>query len=159
MDHRFMEILQDDDILNVTEEIRELKYIQTVMNDIVEVILKYVNHPPNEGEYVIENLSHKEKKPLVGVVGLGYVGLPVAVGFAEKYHVIGYDINKKKIESLNNNIDITGEVSKKTLKESSITFTTLKKHLKYCNYIIVIVPTPINSLKKPDLTYLKNASK
>ncbi|HLR41532.1 MAG TPA: nucleotide sugar dehydrogenase, partial [Virgibacillus sp.] len=100
----------------------------------------------------------KENSPIIGVVGLGYVGLPVAVGFAEKYDVIGFDVNQSKIEELNGHIDHTGEVSKDELKRVSIDFTSEEKKLKKCNYIIVAVPTPITLTKEPDLAYLKSAS-
>lgn len=94
----------------------------------------------------------------VGIVGLGYVGLPVAVGFSKKYDVIGFDIDKGKIESLNRNDDPTGQFSKETLKNCSIKFVSDAQALKTCNFIIVTVPTPITKSSEPDLTYLKEAS-
>src|SRR5690625_6551941 len=66
----------------------------------------------------VSNEKTQKSPPFIGIVGLGYVGLPVAVGFAEKYHVIGFDINKEKIHSLQNNIDENGEVSERKLAES-----------------------------------------
>lgn len=94
----------------------------------------------------------------IGIVGLGYVGLPVAVGFSKKYDVIGFDINKDKIESLNRNNDPTGQFSEQTLKKASIEFVSDAEALRKCNFIIVTVPTPITKSKEPDLTYLKRAS-
>jgi len=100
----------------------------------------------------------KENSPIIGVVGLGYVGLPVAVGFSDNYDVVGFDVNKSKIEELTRHIDRTSEVSSDQLKKASIDFTSEEKKLKKCNYIIVAVPTPITLSKEPDLTYLKSAS-
>ena len=93
------------------------------------------------------------------VIGLGYVGLPLAVEFSKKYKTVGYDINKKRIEDLRNNFDETGEVEMDDLKSSNINFTcSLEKEID-CNTYIVTVPTPIDSSKKPDLKALKSASK
>src|SRR5690625_1320221 len=111
-----------------------------------------------EHDSFIGKNKKKENSPIIGVVGLGYVGLPVAVGFAERYDVIGFDVNQSKIEELNGHIDHTGEVSKDELKRVSIDFTSEEKKLKKCNYIIVAVPTPITLTKEPDLAYLKSAS-
>src|SRR5690625_1996589 len=137
----------------------KLPEIGSFIDTVGEIIHKYVHHPPSKDEYVIEEVAIKKKDPTIGVVGLGYVGLPVAVGFSEKYKVIGFDINKEKIESLQENYDWTGEMSYKDLEEASIEFTTIEKKLRQCDFIIVVVPTPITSGKDPDLTYLKNASK
>lgn len=95
----------------------------------------------------------------VGVVGLGYVGLPVAIGFSKQYRVVGFDTNEGKITELKRFNDITGEVSKNELIKANIQFTTNEKRLEKCDYIIVAVPTPITSNNKPDLTYIEQASK
>ncbi|UJW58363.1 nucleotide sugar dehydrogenase [Bacillus sp. A116_S68] len=103
--------------------------------------------------------SHPNRdKTIVGVIGLGYVGLPVAVGFAEKYEVIGYDINKKRISELTLLEDVTGEVTSKQLANDNLTFTSEEKELNQCEFIIVTVPTPISKAKTPDLSNLKHAS-
>jgi UDP-N-acetyl-D-glucosamine/UDP-N-acetyl-D-galactosamine dehydrogenase len=94
----------------------------------------------------------------VAVVGLGYVGLPVALEFGKSFPVIGFDIHSKRIEELKQYIDHTGEVSTEELKNSSVEFTTNEKKLKECDFIIVTVPTPIDNEKKPDLTPLIKAS-
>lgn len=99
-----------------------------------------------------------KEKDIVGIVGLGYVGLSVAVGLSEEYSVIGFDINEEKIASLQNQIDTTHEVSAETLKKSEITFTTNEKSLALCQYIIVAVPTPVSSTNEPNLTALETAS-
>lgn len=104
--------------------------------------------------------SSEEKESLkIGVVGLGYVGLPVAVTFGEKYQVIGLDTNKHKIEQLYKAIDPSGELSKAELQNKSIEYVSEPHKLRECTYIIVAVPTPINNLNEPDLTFLEDASK
>lgn len=97
-------------------------------------------------------------KKNIAVVGLGYVGLPVAVEFGKKQRVIGFDINEKRIELLNKNIDITNEVSEEDLKLANMKFTSNAEELRNANFIIIAVPTPITESKKPDLTALKSAS-
>src|SRR5699024_10310176 len=87
-----------------------------------------------------------------------YVGLPVAMGFAQKFDVIGFDVNKEKINDLKNNVDQQGQFSESDLEKSSIDFVTDQKRLKECNYIVVTVPTPITKTTIPDLTCLKKAA-
>lgn len=93
----------------------------------------------------------------IGVVGLGYVGLPVAISLSKKYQVTGFDIDINRINNLKNFIDYTNEVSSKELECSNIFFTNETKYIKDLNFIIVAVPTPINSNKQPDLTILESA--
>ncbi len=93
------------------------------------------------------------------IVGLGYVGLPLAVAFDKKFDVIGFDINKKKINKLKEGNDLTNEVSKKELQSCSIEFTSDSKKIKESNFIIVAVPTPITEDHIPDLSYIQSASK
>ncbi len=95
----------------------------------------------------------------ISVIGLGYVGLPVAVAFGTTHPVIGFDIKKKRIEKLKKNIDKTLEVSKNELIESKIKFTSNAKDLESANFHIVAVPTPINDANQPDLSPLISASK
>ena len=95
----------------------------------------------------------------IGVVGLGYVGLPVALAFSKKFPVIGFDINKKRIEALQQNEDYTGEVSSEELKTTNIHYTTNPTRLKECNFIIITVPTPIDETNRPDFAPLISASK
>ncbi|MBF7018360.1 nucleotide sugar dehydrogenase [Staphylococcus sp. 18_1_E_LY] len=97
-------------------------------------------------------------KKNIAVVGLGYVGLPVAVAFGKENDVIGFDINTQRIEELKNNIDCTNEVTTKDLKEANIKFTNNKKELTEADFIIVAVPTPIDEHNQPDLTPLIKAS-
>jgi len=101
------------------------------------------------------------KKTKIGVVGLGYVGLPISIAFSRKYKVIGYDINLDRINSLNKFIDSTLEVSKAALRKAlknNFSITTKINALNDCNIYIITVPTPINSDKTPDLSYLIDAT-
>ena len=95
----------------------------------------------------------------IAVIGLGYVGLPLAVEFSKKREVIGFDINKDRIDELKKKIDVTGEMSKQELKKSVyITYTTYLDDLKDCTIFIITVPTPIDNHKRPDLTPLESSS-
>ncbi|MFB5661897.1 nucleotide sugar dehydrogenase [Alteribacillus sp. HJP-4] len=110
------------------------------------------------GRFVEWYLNYYEKNSgKVGVVGLGYVGLPTAVAFGEKEEVIGLDCNKERIAQLNEYQ--TGEVEAELLQKAAITFTTDAEKLKECNFIIVTVPAPINKAKQPDLSQLRAASR
>lgn len=96
---------------------------------------------------------------VIAVIGLGYVGLPLAVEFAKKYKVIGFDINKKRIAELQQGIDNTLEVSEQGLKAATyIRFSHTIEELQEANTYIITVPTPIDKYKKPDLTPLIRAS-
>lgn len=101
---------------------------------------------------------NKRQSRSIAVVGLGYVGLPIAVAFGKIGQVVGFDINKKKIEELQNGIDRTGEVSKEDLGITQVRYTSEPADLKVANFIIVAVPTPINDALQPDLTALQKAS-
>lgn len=91
-------------------------------------------------------------KRKIAVVGLGYVGLPVAVAFGKKGRVIGYDISERKIGELKSGKDSTGEVSGAELKSAAINYTSDPASLKDADFIIVAVPTPIDDAKRPDLS-------
>ena len=102
----------------------------------------------------------KKSSLKIAVIGLGYVGLPLAVEFAKKRPVIGFDINSKRIRNLRLGLDKTKEVTKKKLiKSKKLFLTNSKKYLELANCYIVTVPTPIDKFRKPDLTPLLNASK
>ena len=102
----------------------------------------------------------KKSKIKIGIIGLGYVGLPLAVAFSKKYETLGFDISEKRIRQLNNNIDITNEVSEHELSQCrNLTFTNTQKNLSECNVYIVTVPTPIDEANNPDVSYLVSASK
>lgn len=98
------------------------------------------------------------KDKTICVVGLGYVGLPLAVSFAKKFNVIGFDINKSKIEKYLEGIDITNEVGNEKLKESTMKFTTNEEDIKKGDFVIIAVPTPIDSHKNPDLNPVTSSS-
>ncbi|HEX5170074.1 MAG TPA: nucleotide sugar dehydrogenase [Cyclobacteriaceae bacterium] len=95
----------------------------------------------------------------IGIIGLGYVGLPLAVEFGKKVDVIGFDINKERIAELNNGYDRTREVEKDELTlATKLTYSSHVNDLKSANYFIVTVPTPVDEFKKPDLKPLESAS-
>lgn len=98
------------------------------------------------------------KKEKISIIGLGYVGLPLAVAFAKKVDVIGFDFNKDKIELYKSCIDPTNEVGEKALKETLIKFTSEENCIKNAKFHIIAVPTPINADKTPDLTPVESAS-
>lgn len=99
-------------------------------------------------------------KDKICIIGMGYVGLPLAVAFAEKYSVIGFDINSTRIKELQSGIDSTLEVSSDELRDSSknLVFSESSEEIKDANIYIVTVPTPIDKSNKPDLTPLEQAS-
>lgn len=101
-------------------------------------------------------LLHREKK--LCVMGMGYVGLPIAVSFSQYVDVIGFDINGEKIENLKAGIDITGEVQQEILGDCGICFTSEEEKLEDADFFIVAVPTPIDDNKTPDLLALTSAS-
>ena len=103
--------------------------------------------------------SIKNKKYAISVVGLGYVGMPLAIAFAKVADVIGFDIAKDKVEQYLKGIDVTGEVGNNALKETTAFFTWEEKYLKKAKFHIVAVPTPINVDKTPNLNFIIGASK
>ena len=92
------------------------------------------------------------------IIGLGYVGFPLAIEFSKYYNTIGFDINSNRISQLRKNLDITGEVSSKDIEKSSLILTNQKEDILDSNIYIITVPTPIDQTKKPDLTALHSAS-
>lgn len=106
-----------------------------------------------------------KKTPTIAIIGLGYVGLPLAVAFAEKYKVIGYDINEERVNLLENGVDTTLEISENKLKKSlkitnnsGLKVTTSSSSLEEACVFIVTVPTPTNKYNQPVLTPLIKAS-
>ena len=100
------------------------------------------------------------KKKKIGVIGMGYVGLPLAIAFSKKNYVNGFDINKKRINELRKKIDLTGEVSKKEIsKAKNLHFSDNISDLANCEIYIITVPTPVNKKNKPDLKPLIYATK
>lgn len=102
---------------------------------------------------------HKLNNTKIGIIGLGYVGLPLAAEFGKKYSVLGFDINSQRIVQLKSGHDYTLEVSSDELNlATQLQFTDQLTELAICNVYIVTVPTPINQYKQPDLRPLLNAS-
>lgn len=100
-----------------------------------------------------------EKREKISLVGLGYVGMPIAVAFAKKVHVIGFDVNSHKISQYKKGIDPTKEVGNEAIKNSTVEFTSNEKDLQNAKFHIVAVPTPVNPNHTPDLTPLESASR
>ncbi len=94
----------------------------------------------------------------ISLVGLGYVGMPIAVAFAKKVKVVGFDLNAKKIELYKNGIDPTNEVGNEVVKNTTVEFTADETKLKEAKFHIVAVPTPVNDDHTPDLTPVEGAS-
>lgn len=103
------------------------------------------------------NLQNKENR--IAVLGLGYVGLPLALEFAKKYSVIGFDVNKERIELMRQNIDPSQELDKEAFNNCDIEFTADEKDLQRAHFFIVTVPTPIENHNIPDLSPLLSATK
>ncbi|OGV05399.1 MAG: Vi polysaccharide biosynthesis protein VipA/TviB, partial [Ignavibacteria bacterium RIFOXYB2_FULL_35_12] len=101
----------------------------------------------------------EDKTVVLALLGLGYVGLPLAVEFGKKYKVIGFDINEKRVDELRSGKDRTLEVNTEELSEAKkLSFTTKLDELKKANVFIVTVPTPVDDFKVPDLTSVLKAS-
>lgn len=100
-------------------------------------------------------LDHQEK---LALVGLGYVGMPIAVAFAKKVDVIGFDINKAKVNLYRSGVDPTLEVGDEAIRNTSVFFTSDETDLRNAKFLIVAVPTPVNQDKTPDLTPVIDAS-
>lgn len=101
----------------------------------------------------------QEGNKSIAVIGLGYVGLPLALEFARKYKVVGFDINPKRVDMLRNNEDPSKEVDAKEFEGCNITFSHDIEDIRPCNFYIVAVPTPIDEAKNPDLKPLVGASR
>lgn len=99
------------------------------------------------------------KNKVLAVIGMGYVGMPIAIEFSNKLKVIGFDVNKDKINNYINGIDVTKEVGNDTISNSNVIFTSNEKDIKRGDFVIIAVPTPINQDKTPDLQAIKNVSK
>lgn len=100
----------------------------------------------------------ESNKAKLAVVGLGYVGLPIALEFADRYSVLGFDINEERVEMLNQHMDPSRELSKDKFKNKKIKYTHRVDRIEDAQFYVVAVPTPIDSLREPDLTPLKKAT-
>ncbi|MDB9823841.1 nucleotide sugar dehydrogenase [Flavobacteriaceae bacterium] len=96
--------------------------------------------------------------PTIGIIGLGYVGLPLALALAEKYTVLGYDNNPQRIAALHKGIDSTQEITSKELQAVNINYFDQSAALKECSIYIITVPTPLKEDNLPDFSYLESAS-
>jgi UDP-N-acetyl-D-galactosamine dehydrogenase len=103
-----------------------------------------------------EKLLAGEEK--LSLVGLGYVGMPIAVAYAKKIKVVGYDFNAQKVELYKKGIDPTREVGNDAIKETSVEFTADPEKLRECKFHVVAVPTPVNDDHTPDLSPVEGAS-
>ena len=100
----------------------------------------------------------KNKK--IALIGLGYVGLPLAVEFGKKREVVGFDINQNRINDLKKGLDVTLETTAQELKDAAyLGYTTILDDIKDCEIYIVTVPTPIDKHKRPDLRPLEKYEK
>lgn len=104
-----------------------------------------------------EKIINREEK--IALVGLGYVGMPIAVAFAKKVNVIGYDLNAEKIKLYKNGVDPTNEVGNDGIKNTTVEFTADETKIREAKFIIVAVPTPVNTDHTPDLAPVIGASK
>jgi UDP-N-acetyl-D-galactosamine dehydrogenase len=104
-----------------------------------------------------EDIIHRNEK--LSVVGLGYVGMPIAIAFAKKVDVIGFDLSERKIQLYKEGKDPTNEVGDEEIKRSTVLFTSDEKKLRDAKFHIIAVPTPINADKTPDLTPVESASR
>lgn len=103
-----------------------------------------------------QDLLNRNKQ--IAIIGLGYVGLPLATQFAKCFDVIGFDVDASRIQDLKSNLDITGEVSKETIAANPIQFTSDEAKLAEADFFVVTVSTPVDEFKVPDLSYLVSAS-
>ncbi len=100
----------------------------------------------------------RKRNESIAVIGLGYVGLPLAIAFAKKFQVIGYDNNETRIKDLGGAIDYTGEVESSELKNENLVFTSDPSDISRARFITVTVPTPVDKYKRPDLRPILSAS-
>ena len=105
---------------------------------------------------LFNKIMNREEK--LALVGLGYVGMPIAVAFAKKVEVIGFDVNAAQIELYKSGIDPTHEVGDEAIKNTTVHFTSEEKDLQQAKFLIVAVPTPVNQDKTPDLAPVVGAS-
>ena len=100
----------------------------------------------------------KNRQEKLSLIGLGYVGMPIAVAFSEKLDVIGFDVNAEKVRLYQKGVDPTKEVGDEAIKSCSVDFTSDETKLREAKFHIVAVPTPVSDDKTPDLTPVEGAS-
>jgi len=106
---------------------------------------------------MLKEIQNKEKK--ISLIGLGYVGLPIALEFAKKFSVIGFDINKERVEMMKNSVDPSKELESKAFNDCDIQFTANPEDLKDAHFHIIAVPTPVDNHKVPNLRPVQSASR
>ena len=102
-------------------------------------------------------MKEKQKNIKIAIIGLGYVGLPLAIEFSKYYYTIGYDNNKNRINDLAKGVDVTLEIEKETIESSKLKYSYKLEDIEDCNIYIVTVPTPVDKNNKPDMNFLKSA--
>lgn len=130
---------------------------QIVVNAYLKAIKKVLGESQEEKAMLrYEKIVNRQEK--MSLIGLGYVGMPIAVAFATKIDVIGFDVNKAKINQYKAGIDPTKEVGNEVIKNTTVEFTSDEEKLREAKFHIVAVPTPVNADHTPDLTPVKSAS-
>ncbi|MEC0240555.1 nucleotide sugar dehydrogenase [Paenibacillus dokdonensis] len=107
--------------------------------------------------FIVEDIINRQTA--VAVIGLGYVGLPIAAAFSKRLRVIGFDVNARKISRYQSGIDVTGELGDEEIQRCSIEFTSEPDQLDAARFFIIAVPTPVQSGNVPDLQYVQGASR
>lgn len=118
------------------------------------------NKPLQEKTFASQDIftSLQKKEAKMAIVGLGYVGLPIALEFARHFSVLGFDINAKRVAMMKRNEDPSGELSAESFAEKDISFSFKQPDLEQAKFFVVAVPTPIDQFKQPNLTALKGAT-
>jgi UDP-N-acetyl-D-galactosamine dehydrogenase len=120
----------------------------------------FENGESDGGVLVADRVDSQQTLPVVCVVGLGYVGLPVAVAFGKERNTIGFDISAKKVWRLKQHDDVTGEVSQDELQSASrLAITDNPEEIRKADFVIIAVPTPVNDARQPDFSPLEGASR
>ena len=101
----------------------------------------------------------KNFKYRIGIIGIGYVGLPLAINLSKYYKVIGYDKDYERIQNLNKGFDKNLDFNSKSLKSKNLIFTENYSDLKKCNIFMITLPTPVDNKGKPDISLIINATK
>jgi len=125
--------------------------------EILKVVWLFCAGPAISPSFKGTRMKNIEGK--VAVVGLGYVGLPLAASFAKHVTVVGFDVNQRRVKELQKGVDLTGETLGGDLKTPNLSFSTDPKVLRGCKYIVVAVPTPVDRANVPDLEPVVSASR
>ncbi|WP_121742548.1 nucleotide sugar dehydrogenase [Natronorubrum halophilum] len=120
---------------------------------------QYPLHSSDKGTTLRHTEEQSAREATICVVGLGYVGLPLAVGFAQSnYRVIGYDVDESTVDQLQEGVDTTGDLSDESIQDGDISYTTDATEIAEADYVIIAVPTPIDEDDQPDLSYVESAA-